>query len=248
MKIDFLVGRVMSVDTFRKMSSGEIVPMVKVRSYLDGSDVEIPWLPIGPTQFMPVAGQDVLYYCFDGRSYRMVCFHGANPSWIRKGQFGLNEGEFVVQADAGLGYIKGSKDGSVEIASGDSVTDVLLSDDGLEAIAPGFSLATYGGASLVIAEDSTISLERKSKDGTILSSISLDKNNNASIVAQGDVKIKGTNIFLDGYVTMGPGATDPAQASKFAPVVTAGPMGTWPFDLMTGTPIQGTPIIKASRF
>ena len=247
MEISFLGGEVVGIDVYHRTSSGVNVPMIKVRSFLDGSDVNIPWLPVGPDQKMPVAGQEVLYYTFGGRNFRMVCFHGKNPPYIRKGQFGLNEGEFVVQSDAGLGYIKGSKDGSLELASGDAVTDVLLSDEGLEAIAPGFSLKTYGGASLIISEDSTISLERRSKDGKILSKVELDAKNNISMQADGDITLKAKNIMLDGNVKYGPGASDPNQAVLFGDVVTSGPGGTHPFDFVTGAPILGSGTVKAAR-
>jgi hypothetical protein len=247
MQMDFFVGEVIGVDVYHKMSSGQIVPMVKVRSFLDGSDVNIPWLPIGADQKMPVAGQEVLYYTFGGRNYRMVCFHGKNPAYIRKGQFGLNEGEFVVQADNGLGYVKGGQDGSIELASGDAVTDVLLSDEGMAVIAPSLDINTYGGARLTIAEDSTISIERRSKGDKILARVALDTKNNIDIQADGDVRIKAQNILLDGNVKYGPGATDPTQSALFGDVVTAGPGGTHPFDFVTGAPILGSSSVKAAR-
>jgi hypothetical protein len=247
MEINFLVGEVVGIDVFHKTASGVTVPMIKVISFLDGSDVDLPWLPVGTDQKMPLAGQEVLYYTFGGRNFRMVCFHGKNPSYIRKGQFGLNEGEFVVQSDAGLGYLKGSKDGSLELASGDAVTDVLLSDDGMDVVAPEFSLKTYGGASLIISEDGTISLERRSKDDNIVSKVELDAKSNIIIQAKGDVTIKATNILLDGNVKYGPGASDPNQAILFGDVVTAGPGGTHPFDFVTGAPILGSSSVKAAR-
>lgn len=247
MRMDFLVGEVVSLDAFRKVPGGETVPMIKIRSYLDGTDVDIPWLPAGPDQTMPMIGQEVLYYTFGGRNYRLVCIHGKNPAHIRKAGFGLNAGEFVVQSDAGLGYVKGSEDGSVEVASGDAITDLLLSSDGLEAVAPSFSLAGYGGASLIISEDSTISLERRGKDDKILSKIELDSKNNASILApDGDITLKGNNIFLDGNVKYGPGASDPAKSALFGDVVTAGPGGTHPFDFVSGAPILGSKTVKAA--
>lgn len=247
MQMDLLVGEVISVDVFHKMASGQTVPMIKVRSFFDGSDVNIPWLPIGPQQHMPMPGQEVLYYTFGGRNYRMVCFHGKNPDYIRKGKFGLNAGEFVVQADNGLGYVKGSEDGSVEVASGEAVTDVLLSDEGLEADAPAFDLRTYGGARLTIAEDTTISLERRSKDDKILAKLELDASNNGRFEVEGDIVLKAKNILLDGKVSYGPGASDPAQSALFGDVVTAGPGGTHPFDYMTGQPIIGSSSVKAAR-
>ena len=246
MEISFLVGKIISIDTFRKMSSGETVPMLKVRSFLDGSDVEIPWLPIGPDQKMPMINQEVLYYTYGGRSYRMVAFHGNNPDWIRKGKFGLNEGEFVMQSDSGLGYVKGAQDGSIEVASGDAISHALFSDEGVSMEAPEFTLKGYGGCTLKLGEDSVISLERKSKDGTIQSKVELDASNNVNIEAVGDVSIKAENIYLDGNVKAGPGATDAARSALFGNVVTGGPTGTHPLDFVTGAPILGSNTVKAS--
>lgn len=247
MRLDLLVGQIVSIDPFRKTPGGDVVPMLKVRSFLDGSDVEVPWLPAGPDQTMPMVGFEVLYYTFNGRNTRMVCFHGKNGGHIRKAGFGLNEGEFVVQSDSGLGYVKGGQDGSVEMASGDAVTHILLSDEGLAAEAPSFKLNGYGGASLVIAEDSTISLERRSKDDRILAKIELDAKNNLNVEVDGDIRLKAKNILLDGNVKYGPGATDPAQSVLFGDVVTSGPGGTHPFDFVTGAPIQGSSSVKAAR-
>lgn len=246
MQLDFLAGEVISVDPFRRTPGGDVVPMLKVRSFLDGSDVEIPWVPAGPDQTMPLPGFEVLYYTFNGRNSRMVCFHGKNGPHIRKSRFGLNAGEFMVQSDAGLGYVKGSQDGSVELVTGDAITDVLLSDEGLEAVAPKIDLKGYGGASVRIGEDSTISLERRSKDDKILARLALDAKNNADIEVEGDVRIKAKNILLDGNVRFGPGATDPARASSFGDVVTSGPGGTHPFDFVSGAPIPGSGSVKAA--
>jgi hypothetical protein len=243
----FVVGRVVSVDTFTQFSNGQVIPTLKVQSYLDGTFVDITWLPIGADQKMPQANQDVLYVTLGGRSPRIVSYWGTNAPHIRKGAFGLNEGEVVVQSDSGLGYLKLADDGSVELTTGDAITDLLLNDDGLQGTAPAFIFKGYAGNVVSINEDSTISLARMDSSGAVLSQVLMDADNNVSIQApKGTFSILAKDILLDGAVKYGPGATDPEQAALFGRVVTSGPGGTYPFDFLTGIPIPGSSSVSAA--
>ena len=245
--IAFLTGVVVSIDVFRKFSGGVIVPVVKVQSNLDSTFIDIPWLPIGADQSMPMPGNECLYFTAQSRNPHIVCFWGNNGANVRKGAYGLNEGEAMIQSDSGLGYLKCSNDGSVELTTGDSVVDLLMNGDGVAWTSPAFTLSTYAGAVFSIAEDSTISLSRASSSGTIQAELVLDANNNASVTALGNVTIKAPNIYLDGNVAFGPGASDPTKVAMFGLAVTAGPGGTYPFDLLSGAPIPGSSTVKIAR-
>lgn len=244
MQPNFFTGTVVGIDVNRTFSTGQNVPVILVRSE-DGSPVSLPWLPTGTKQEMPINGQEVLYYTTDGANFRIAAIHGKNPDYIRKGRFGLNQGEAVWQGDAGQGYVKTSEDGSMDVVSGGAVSSIHMDDDGIEIQAPSISLKGYANCVLQLNEDGSITLGTIDTNGNVIGGITRDANGNYSIVAK-TFSVKADNILLDGNVSYGPGATDPTTAAEFGMVVTAGPGGTYPFDLLSGAPIPGSKTVKAA--
>jgi len=245
MDLTFFTGQVVGIDTSNKDSRGNNIPIVFVKSFLDGAVLPIDWTPIGAQQNMPMVGQQVLYYRMGTYDTRIVAYYGNNETHIRKGEFGLNQGEAVLQSDSGLGFFKAAQDGSVEVVTGDAVSSLEGSSDGWEVKGPKVLLETFGRCSVTLNEDGSIILQRTSGNGDVQSKIELDTKNNVSIEAKGNLVVKAKQILLDGEVFFGPGASDPIQQVKFAPVVTTGPFGTHPLDFVTGSPIVGNQKVKA---
>lgn len=246
MELTFSTGQVVSIDTLNKDARGVTIPLVFVKSFLDGAVLPIEWSPIGADQKMPVSGQQVLYYRMGTYDTRIVAYYGNNEPHIRKGEFGLDEGEVVVQSDSGLGYLKLGQDGSTELVTGDAVSALEGSNEGWSMKGPNITMETFGRCSISLKEDGSISLQRTSENGEVRAKIELDTKDNVSAEAKGNLVFKGSKIILDGEVFFGPGASDPLQQAKFGTVVTAGPFGTHPLDFLTATPIQGSPKVKAA--
>ncbi len=245
MNLTFFTGQVVAIDTLNTDPRGVVVPLIFVKSFLDGAVLPIEWSPIGAQQIMPMAGQQVLYYRMGVYDTRIVAYYGNNEPHIRKGEFGLNEGEFVAQSDSGLGFFKASQDGSVALVTGDVVTTLEGDNEGWVGSAPNIVFKTFGGCSLELKENGSVILQRTSENGEVRAKIELDTEDNVSAEAKGNLAFKGKNIFLDGEVFFGPGASDPLQRVKFAPVVTTGPFGTHPLDFVSGAPIMGNQKVKA---
>lgn len=244
--IQLFEGQVVAVDVLATDVRGVNIPVVHVKSSLDGLVLPIQWLPIGADQAMPMVGNTVLYYRMGNFTPRIVAFHGNNEPQIRKGAYGLNPGETVVQSDSGFGYFKAAQDGSVALVTGDGVSSAEADDTGWKIQAPNINLATFGLCSIQMTEDGAIRLLRKDKNGNTLVTVELDKNNNVNVDCPGNFTVKAKQILLDGNVVFGPGATDPTQSSLFGQVVTSGPFGTHPLDYVTGTPIPGSNSVKAA--
>jgi hypothetical protein len=245
MNLTFFTGQVVAIDTLNTDPRGVVVPLIFVKSFLDGAVLPIEWAPVGAQQIMPMAGQQVLYYRMGVYDTRIVAYYGNNEPHIRKGEFGLNEGEVVVQSDSGLGYFKASQDGSVELVTGDVVTTLEGNNEGWVAKGPNISLETFGGCSIELKEDGSITLQRTSENNEVKAKIVLDTKDNVSVEAKGNLVVKAKQILLDGEVFFGPGASDPLQQVKFGEVVTSGPFGTYPLDFTTSAPIPGNPKVKA---
>ena len=248
MDITFFLGSVLSVDNQAKDARGVNVPAVRIKSFLDGTTLNLPWVPIGPDQSMPMAGDTVLYYRYGSYQSRMVCFYGSNGDHIRKGTLGLNEGEAVWQSDSGKGYLKASGNGDMALVTGDMTSAVNGSVTGWDIKGPGVVAENYSGCRLELGEDGGIAMTKVDANGNVLASVGIDKDNNVGItVANGDVAIKAKNIMLDGNVFLGPGATDPQQRLGFGQAVSSGPTGTYPFETMSGVPVPGSGSVKTAR-
>lgn len=244
MDLSFFVGQVIAVDSLATDPRGLTIPVVFVKSFLDGAVLPIQWTPIGADQNMPMPGQQVLYYRIGTYDTKIVCFHGNNPEHIRKGEFGLNPGEAILQSDSGLGFVKAGQDGSVAMVTGDATASIDGNDKGWEIKGSNILLETFGLCSISLNEDGSLVLQRTSKNGDVKAKIELDTKDNVSIEAQGNLVIKAKQIRLDGEVFLGSGASDEAQSQKFGTAVTSGPFGTYPLDFVTGSPIPGSQSVK----
>jgi hypothetical protein len=197
---------------------------------------------------MPLNNQEILYYTIDGMNYRIAQIHGKNPDYIRKGQFGLDQGEFVVQSDSGQGYLKGSADGSMQTVSGGALSSQLLNDDMAQMNGPQASLQNNSGLSHVLAEDNSATLQLVDAQGNVLWSFVVDADKNMTFSSpQGTLTMLFGQILLDASkIAIGPGASDTTTAQNFGLAVTSGPGGTLPFDLVSGAPIPGSTSISVA--
>ena len=234
------VGQILSVNPLYINENGDNVPAINVQSFLDGTVMPIPWLPIGAQQFQPQAGQGVVYVRMGRFAHRIVAFFGLNPDYIRKGEFGLNPGEVVVQSDSGLGYLKLSSDGRVELVTGDTTSRMEGSNSGWAFTAASVTMSTYGQTVLSLNEDGSFAVQRTLNNDAGVASIKMDKDGNISADTPADITWKGQNIYLDGKVWLGPGASDPLKRSTSGLAVSSGPFGTYKFETLTGVPIPGT--------
>jgi hypothetical protein len=247
MELDFQLGTVLSADPYAKDATGNTVPSISVRCHLDSSTLTMPMSSAAWGQVQPIAGYKVLFFRFGPQYARPIMFWGNDEDFMRKGAAGLNPGDVVVQSPVGYGYLRLADDGSVQLVGGDMASLVsFLTDGTLQVQAPVLKLMTYANALISIDDAGVISMVRTDNDGNVTDSIVLDASHNAAITVQGDISLKAENIYLDGKIFMGAGATVPATAAQFGEVVTSGPTGTYPADFVSGTPIPGSQTIKAA--
>ncbi len=247
--INFGLGRVISVDPTATDANGNPSPTVNVLSFMDGARLSIPMAPAAWEQTLPVAGLHVLYIRYGARGNhwsRIVKMWGVGESTSRKGVSALSPGEVFIQAPTGLGYIKIDQDGRVTLVTGDTTASLEMSDEGVLGKAIAFKFSTPEGLLFELGDDGKVTLERRTEDGELLSSLVMDENNNIMFEAKGDVSIKAKNIYLDGNVYAGPNATQDVARLAFGNVVTSGPGGTHSFDYTTGSPINGSQTVKAA--
>ncbi len=246
MNFNFLYGTVMAIDNSAVDGNGNIVPTIHIKSDLAGEMLPVPWVPSGPMQIMPMVGHRAFVVRIADYDNRLIHHWGNNAAHIRKGDFGLSEGEAVFQSDSGLGYVKLDKSGGVELVTGDTSSTMRGDADGWNMDAPNITLQTAGGMVLALTENGEGSLAKVDANGKKTSHITLDKDENLTIDIKGDIVLKGKKIALDGKVAYGPGASDPTVAAGFGKVVTAGPAGTHQFDYVTGAPIIGSENVTAA--
>ncbi len=244
MRPDFQFGRVTAVNTTAKDRSGRDSPRIDVKSEVDGSIIPIPLAQTAMDQFAPTKGTYVLFMRLGNHQSRVVKMWGQNEDFIRKGRFALKEGEVMIQSPKGLGYLKLDQDGSVRLVSADGSV-FRHTSKGTELKSSQVFIQTDTNTIMEFLEDTSIRLARLNEEGEELVSLTLDPENNAVLKAENDATIKAKNIYLDGNVSIGPGASDELQRSFFGDVVTGGPFGTHPFDFVTSAPIQGSRSVKA---
>ena len=240
MTFNFDVGTVIAVN------SSANPPSIKVKSMLAGGGVDIPLSAAAWEQTLPVVGYRVFFVQFDTYQFRILKFWGNDEDFTRKGPFSLNDGEVFIQSPSGLGYFKIDQDGRVQIIGGDMTASFEHGDDGTIIKSPNITLISVGGAFVELTESGEILIERRDEDGNVNASLSFNEKNQIMMESVGDVSIKAPNIYLDGKVWHGPGATDPTKRMLFAPVVTGAPIGTLPTDLTTGASIPGSKHVMAA--
>ena len=247
MELDFQLGTVLSADPNTKDISGNIIPSINIKCHLDSSTISMPMSSAAWNQVQPIPGYKVLFFRFGKHYARPVMFWGNDEDFMRKGEFGLNSGDVVVQSPVGYGYLRLANDGSVQLVGGD-MTSILecLSSGGIQIQAPTIKIMTYGNSAVEMDEDGTISIVQMDASGEVQASFTMDTSYNISFISPSSVTIKAPNIYLDGNVSFGPGASDPSERAAFGNVVTSGPAGTLPFDLVSGAPIPGSQTIKAA--
>ena len=245
MDLSFNLGQIITVTPTATDAGGKYTPSIGVKSFLDGSILTLPLATSAYEQNMPIPGWVCLYVRFGKYQGRVVKIWGGDEDFIRKGQFALNPGEVFVQSATGYGYLKLDQDGRVQLVGGDMISILEHGDDGTTIRSPQIFLHTTVGSILEMDSAGVIRIERLDKEGNTKSSFTLDAKDNILMAADGDVSIKAKNIYLDGQIFSGPGATDPTKRTLFAPIVTSGPTGTYPTDFMTGAPIPGNTSVKA---
>ncbi len=251
MDLDYKFGKgtVIAIDTAWKDTRGEVIPMLFIKAFQDGQVLPIPWLPIGAEQNMPMRGQQVLYYIFGSYDTGIVRVYGNNAPHIRKGAFGLNEGEAILQSDSGKGYYKAASDGRLVLATGDSASTAEADSDGWVFESPNFTIDCFGVCKLAMNSDGSVSLTTGKPKAEPEVKVLIGKDRSVSVETTSDITMKaGGKIMLDGQtVLLGPGASDPTKAALFGDVESAGKGGTHPFDYMTGAPIAGSSAVKVAR-
>lgn len=240
MKFDFDVGTVVAVNTAANP------PSIQVKLMKAGGSVAIPLSAAAWEQTVPIVGYRVFVVQFDTFQYRILKFWGNDEDFTRKGPYALNDGEVFIQSPSGLGYLKIDQDGRVQIIGGDMTASLEHGDSGTIIKSPIITLVSVGNAFVELTEAGEISLRQEDSDGNVKAFLSFDAKNNIMFKTSADVSIVATNIYLDGKVWHGPGATDPATREKFSPVVTGAPIGTLPTDLTTGAPIPGSKTVMAA--
>jgi hypothetical protein len=246
MEIVHGIGRVISVDPNYKDAQGNVTPVVNIESIEEGGTFPIPLAAAAWNQVQPIPGYKVLYVRYGRHFSRIVAMWGNNEDFIRKGDSGLDVGDVVYQSPTGLCYLRLAASGEVQLVSGDMDSVFGHDDKGSYVKAPNITLQTYANTLVKLDEEGNITLSRVDSDGNPTASVVLDKDNNLKAVVDGDITLKGKNIFLDGNVSFGPGASDPSKRDSFGQVVTSGPGGTLPSDLVSGSPIPGSLSVKAA--
>lgn len=242
----FGTGKIIAVDPQAVDYLGNSLPTIHVQSDEDGGLLAIPLTHPLFAQYMPVVGMLVFYVRRGTHWTRAVTMWGTGELLSRQGLWALNEGEFFIQAPRGLAYIKADQNGKLTMVCGDTTSVYEIGPEGVTLTTLSVNFSTTSGVVLQMSETGELTLLRQDSNGKVRASIKMDSRDNIVCEAQGDVSIKAKNIYLDGNISVGPGATDPTQRAKFGNVTTSGPFGTYPTDYTTGGPIPGSQTFKAS--
>jgi len=248
MKYEIQVGQILNVAQVAD-STGDFHPTLQVQSLMDGAVLDVPLAAAGWEQSLPIPGYMVCFVRYGQFVNRVIKIWGRDEDFVRKGnQYGLFPGEVFIQSPSGFGYFKIDRSGRVYVVSGDQASALQFTESGAQLNSNRVVINTTSGVMLEFAEDGSASLTKVDSDGNVLTKMSIDKDANFSITTTKDVSIKAQNIFLDGTVWSGSGATDPIKRNLlFGDVVTSGPFGTHPFDLTTGAPIPGSSSVKVAK-
>ncbi len=234
MVFNFDVGTVIAVN------SAATPPSILVKSMLAGGGITIPMSAAAWEQTLPIVGYRVFFVQFDTYQYRILKFWGNDEDFTRKGQFALNDGEVFIQSPSGLGYFKIDQDGRVQIIGGDMTASFEHGDEGTIIKSPMITLVSTGNALVEITEAGEITVGQKDSDGNLKAYLHFDEKYNIMCKTSADIHLQGSNIFLDGKVWNGPGASDPTKRANFAPAVSGAPNGSLPIDPATGIPTPGS--------
>ena len=239
-------GTIANINSQALDSQGTPTPSISVKSFSDGSVLTIPLASPAWGQFQPIEGMKVLFVRFGSHQSRVICFWGNNDTFIRTGEFAMNPGEVQIQSPSGLGYLKLGQDGTVLLVGGNMADSFEVSADGITARASNLTWKTYKNSVFQLAEDGSITVTQYDNAGTVTANININKDTSISIYSAVSIALKSPNIYIDGKVYMGTGASDPTARLLFGDVVTAGIFGTHPVDYVSGTPIVGSQTIKAA--
>ncbi len=237
-------GTVLSIDYANMTPNGEVHPIVSVIADSDGSTVPIPLTQAAWGQVAPIPGYRV-GYCRQGMTgWRVICFWGNDEEFIRKGENGLNPGDVVFQSPLGFCYLRLAADGSVQLVGGNMDSVIKITDLEVSTKAHNIVLETYDGSSVTL-QDGAIHIQKKDKDLTVVSEVTIDSEGNIQATTQKDLTLKAKNIFLDGKVWSGPGASDPVKRATFGGATTSGPEGVYPIDSL-GIPVPFSNTVKVA--
>lgn len=242
------LGTVLSANGFASDQDQNPSPSVQVQSFLDGSVQTLP-LDLDPFfQAMPMPGHKVAWFRLGRFPARIFARWGANESFLRKGNFGLNQGELQIQSPAGLAYLRFDRFGGIQLVSGDTIHNLTFGKSGAiltSSIAAGLQV---GNTACTISQDGSASITQTDDRGNIVSQLTLDSENRMIADIKGDIILKsGTKIMIDAPGTLiGEGASDPSKDSAFVGGVSGAPDGTFPTDPSTGSPVPGSSTVRIS--
>jgi hypothetical protein len=242
------VGKVLSVSQVAD-STGAVHPTIHVQSFLDGGTMDIPLAPAAWEQSLPIEGYIVCFLRYGNFQTRILKIWGRDEEFTRAGyEFGLFPGEVFIQSPQGLGYLKIDRNGDIALTNGDQTSSLNLGGSETRMDVPRLYVNTISGVVLETTSDGMFNVQKTDLEtGAVSAYVKIDKDANVLLYSTKDVSIKARNIYLDGVVWAGSGATDSTSRLLFGDVVTAGLMGTHPFDFATGIPIQGSSKVKASK-
>lgn len=249
MAYDIQVGEIIAVSQ-NPDQYGDYHPTLSVQSFMDGGLLQIYLTPATWEQSLPVEGNYVCFIRFENNLARILKVWGNDTAPNRAGnKFGLFPGEVFIQSATGYGYLKIDRYGQITLTTGDQISDIQLNKNGIQANTNQLLINTQAGLIFEFSQDGEMFLQKLSPDGsTIDTQLSIDKEANFFISSSKDVSIKATNIYLDGTVWCGQGASDSeTRTQNFGDAVSGGALGTSPLTPAPGSPLLGSSSVKVAK-
>jgi hypothetical protein len=238
MDFEFMLGSIVGV--FPSVNT------VVVRPYETGSQfIDIPLTPPTWLQVNPDIGMQVFYFQYSDQFRKVVQIWENDDSIARQGSNALAPREVQVQG-GGRSYALFDAAGRISLVDGSMINNLVLSKSGLNVLALQVLLQTFSGLQIGMDQQGQFSIVQTGSSSsteqisslTISSNGSLQfQNQNASLTIdnKGKITASGTQIQLVQNGDTVPGG-----------VVTSGPTGVYPFDLLTGQPIPYSSTVQAS--
>jgi hypothetical protein len=226
---------------------GEVISLMEsdnkimIRDLYNKTITDLELNNIQQFQYMPVIGDIVLYFNIDDKIQKVVkIWNIKDTNFIRQREYPLLEGELQITGIIGQ-YIYLNKKGEIKFVDSTMLNIFELTVEGLLAKIKKFEIDTYDGISLIIDKDITItrkSPNAEEDEDPIFSTVISDDGIN--------IKHKSVEIIIDtNNVITVKGDKIQLGSGILGDVMTGGASGTHPIDIITGTPLMGSTIVKA---
>ena len=246
-----MADTIVTVNTGYITRIDEYLSRIWVRPDTGGTDIDMDIHFLSNLQAMPMEQDKVQFITFADHHSIPLHFSSSRPDRLRYFNNALVQGEtqiggvggsyILFDAAGNISLVEGSMAGSIRLNNEEREIDIEHSRIVLRCF-PNSKDETKFISITIDQESKSVSIENGFTDAII----TMDEDG-TSVVDQKMFSVVAPNIYLDGDVYLGNGASDDAARSLFGDVVTGGVNGTYPLDYLTNLPINGSSQVKAGK-